>query len=48
MVDYKKNSVESDKVEAFGKDEVSVDLSLGIKIRDILFYLLRESDARAS
>ena len=36
------------EVEAFGEDEDGVDLSLGIKVWDTLFYLPGESDARAS
>ena len=36
------------EVEAFGEDEDGVDLSLGIKVWDTLFYLPRESDAGAS
>ena len=36
------------EVEAFGADEDGVDLSLGIKVWDTLFYLPRESDAGAS
>ena len=36
------------EVEAFGKDEDGVDVSLGIKVWDTLFYLPGESDAGAS
>ena len=35
-------------VEAFGEDEDGVDLSLGKKVWDTLFYLPGESDAGAS
>ena len=36
------------EVEAFGEDEDGVDLSLGKKVWDTLFYLPGESDAGAS
>ena len=36
------------EVEAFGEDEDGVDLSLGIKVWDTLFYLPGESDVGAS
>ena len=36
------------EMEAFGEDEYGVDLSLGIKVWDTLFYLPGESDAGAS
>ena len=36
------------EVEAFGEDEDGVDLSLGIKVWETLFYLPGESDAGAS
>ena len=35
-------------MEAFGEDEDGVDLSLGIKVWDTLFYLPGESDVGAS